>query len=175
MLKLRLFEIGDARTILSWIRDETAFRKWSADRYDHYPICPEDICTQYALGVESGLFFPMTAVEGDDVVGHLILRFPREDQQELRFGFVIVDDAKRGIGYGKQMLILAIQYAFSQFPIEKITLGVFENNPSAYHCYRSAGFRDVPTEQPEFYHVMGQDWKCLELELKREDFSGQKR
>ena len=40
----------------------------------------------------------------------------------------------------------------------------FENNPAAYHCYRAAGFQDVPTEQAEYYHVLGENWKCLEME-----------
>lgn len=166
-MRLRPFEKQDAQTIIGWIRDETAFRKWSADRYDHYPICPEDIWDRYAPGSGTGTFFPMTALEGNDVVGHMIMRFPGEDRKTLRFGFVIVDDTKRGMGYGKQMLSLAVRYAFARFPIEKITLGVFENNPSAYYCYRSVGFRDAQTEQTEYYHVLGQDWKCLELELER--------
>lgn len=155
--------------IIGWIRDETAFRKWSADRYDHYPICPEDIWNQYAFGVGAGTFFPMTAVEGDNVVGHMLMRFPCEDRKELRFGFVIVDDTKRGLGYGKQMLTLAVRYAFARFSIEKITLGVFENNPSAYYCYKAVGFQEVQTERTEYCHVLGQDWKCLELELVRTD------
>ena len=166
-MRLRPFVKQDAQAILGWIRDETAFRKWSADRYDRYPIGPEDICAQYASSGDADTFFPVTAVEGSDVVGHMIMRFPGEDRKELRFGFVIVDDRKRGMGYGKQMLTLAIQYAFARFPIQKITLGVFENNPSAYYCYKAVGFRDVPTEPKEYYHVMGQDWKCLELELQR--------
>lgn len=50
---------------------------------------------------------------------------------ELRLGFVIVDDTKRGKGYGKEMLSLAVKYAFEIFKAEKLTIGVFANNPSA--------------------------------------------
>lgn len=45
----------------------------------------------------------LTAFDESGVVGHLILRFTDEEQQTIRFGFVIVDDAKRGKGYGKEM------------------------------------------------------------------------
>ena len=65
----------------------------------------------------------------------------------MRFGFVIVDSSKRGKGYGKGMLELAIRYAFDILKAERITLGVFENNAPAYRCYKAVGFRDL--ELPE--------------------------
>lgn len=167
MLRLRPYEPQDAQVIVSWIRDELALRKWSADRYASYPVRAEDINSQYAGHETSDTFFPMTAVDESGVVGHLIMRFPDEEKKVLRFGFVIVDDVKRGMGYGKQMLSLAIRYAFETFGVEKITLGVFENNPSAYHCYKAVGFRDVEMDEVEYYPIMGEQWKCLELALEK--------
>ena len=112
-------------------------------------------------------FYPMTATDGNRVVGHLILRFTDEEKTVLRFGFVIVDDSLRGQGYGKAMLRLALRYAFEILKVQKVTLGVLENNPGAYYCYRAAGFRDVTAEPPESYHLLGKDVKCLELECQR--------
>jgi len=43
MLRLREYVESDATTILSWIKDEYAFRQWSADRYTEYPISAEDM------------------------------------------------------------------------------------------------------------------------------------
>ena len=103
----------------------------------------------------------------DQPVGHLIMRFTDAEKSTLRFGFVIVDDSKRGMGYGKQMLELALGFAFDILKVQKVTLGVLENNPGAYYCYQAAGFRDVPTDEPEYYHLMGQKVKCLELEIKK--------
>lgn len=166
MLKLRPYEKQDAKIIAGWIRDEVAFRKWSADRYESYPVSGEDINKQYAGHAHSDTFFPMTAVDETGVVGHMILRFTDEARKELRFGFVNVDDTKRGMGYGKQMLTLAIRYGVETFGVRTITLGVFENNPSAYYCYKAVGFQDVQTDEIEYYHVMGEDWKCRELALE---------
>lgn len=163
---LRTYREEDAAVIAGWIKNERAFRQWSADRYERYPVCPEDINRQYAGYETSDRFFPVTACDESGVVGHMILRFPGEDRKIIRFGFIIVDDSKRGMGYGKQMLSLAVQYAMDTFGVNKITLGVFENNPAAYHCYRAAGFQEIWMEQPEYYHVMGEDWKCLEMERK---------
>ena len=112
----------------------------------------------------------MTAFDESGVVGHLIMRFTDDNKKELRFGFVIVDDTKRGKGYGKEMLQLSIQYAFQILKVQKITLGVFENNEPAYRCYKAVGFKDVLLEECHYYHVLGEDWKCLELEMESIDY-----
>jgi predicted acetyltransferase len=52
---------------------------------------------------EGDNMYPLTAVVEEDVVGHILLRYPTEDKMLVRFGFVIVDDSKRGKGYGKQL------------------------------------------------------------------------
>ena len=69
-MKLRPYKAGDARTIISWIKDETALRKWSSDRYGAYPITAQDINYKYLECngdcVDPDNFYPMTAVDGDD-------------------------------------------------------------------------------------------------------------
>lgn len=85
--------------------------------------------------------------------------------EEIRLGFVIVDDERRGKGYGKEMLSLAIQYAFDFIGASKISLGVFENNKAAVNCYLSCGFRIVQRETVERYRCMNETWNCIEMEL----------
>lgn len=108
----------------------------------------------------------MTAFDDLDIVGHFIMRFPNEHRfDEIRLGFVIVDDQRRGNGYGKEMLSLAVQYAFDFLKVKKISLGVFENNKAAIKCYESCGFKKVKLENTESYHCMGDVWNCIEMEL----------
>ena len=85
--------------------------------------------------------YPLTAVVDNLVIGHILLRYPSEDKTVIRFGFVIVDDSKRGMGYGKQMLRLAIDYAQQELRAKHITLGVFS------------------------YLIDGEEWKGFEMEL----------
>ena len=106
--------------------------------------------------------FPLTAVVGEEIIGHILLRFPSEDKSVIRFGFIIVDDSKRGIGYGKQMLRLAIDYAQRELDAQKITLGVFCDNTSAVECYKSVGFRIIGADA---YSIDGKEWKGFEMEL----------
>ena len=155
---LRPFNINDAATILSWCKDNHAFRLWSADRYRDFPAKPEEMTEQY----KGDNMYPLTAVVGDAIVGHILLRFPSEDKSLIRFGFVIVDDSKRGKGYGKQMLRLAVDYAQQILGANRISLGVFCDNLSAIECYKSVGFRITGEDA---YPIDGEEWKGFEMEL----------
>ena len=104
--------------------------------------------------------YPLTAIVGKEIVGHILLRHPSEDKSVIRFGFVIVDDSRRGKGYGKQMLSLAIDYAQQELGAKRITLGVFCDNNSAVECYKSVGFRISRTDA---YVIDGEEWKGFEM------------
>ena len=113
---------------------------------------------------EGDNMYPLTAIVGEEIAGHILLRHPSEDKSVIRFGFVIVDDSKRGKGYGRQMLRLAIDYAQQKLGAKRITLGVFCDNISAVACYKSVGFRIIGMDS---YVIDGEEWKGFEMELNR--------
>ena len=158
MLRLRPYNKNDADTILSWSKDKTSFYKWSAGVMGKYPISKKKFSF-----VENLMAF--TAIEDDEIIGFFTMRRPSESVDELRFGFVIVDPAKRSKGYGKAMLRLGLKFAKDIYDAKKVSLGVFENNESAYYCYKAIGFQDIVLEEIETYTVLGEEWKCLELEM----------
>ena len=171
-LIIRPYKPQDAEKIVSWIKNERALRKWSADRYSAYPITVEDINYKYLKCngdcEEADNFYPITAVDANGPVGHLILRYMNKEKTIIRLGFIIVDDSKRGLGYGKRMIQKAMRYAFDMLKAEKITLGVFDNNPSAYYCYKAAGFKEISMEEDIEFEMLGEKWKCIELEVNKE-------
>lgn len=168
MLRLRPYKACDAQAITKWIKDEHSFYQWSADRFGHYPIVPKDMNDYYDQNKDNDSFWAMTAFDDSGLVGHLIMRFPDSDRSKLRFGFVIVNDSLRGRGYGKEMLTLAAKYAFEIVKVQRITLGVFENNERARRCYESCGFRAVKGAEPERYECMGELWNCIEMEMTKQ-------
>lgn len=174
MLYLRPYKKEDAEGILSWCTDETLFRKWTADRYPSYPITADDMNQKYfdANGdcAEADNFYPMTACDESGMVGHFIMRYVGGSHRILRIGFVIVDSQKRGRGYGREMIRLALEYAFRVAGAEQVTLGVFENNRPAYRCYQAVGFRPVPSERPRECEVLGETWKIIELAVNRSGY-----
>ena len=159
MLRIRPYKAEDANTVLSWCHDEKAFYRWTAGILGDFPI------TQNAFKFVESLM-PFTAFDETGIVGFFTLRNPDDSLDELRFGFVIVDPDIRGKGYGKAMLQLGLKFAFEIYGAKRVSLGVFENNLPAYHCYKAAGFDDVLLDTTETYYVMGEEWKCKELMLE---------
>ena len=159
-MRIRKYTSTDASAILSWTRDEKAFYQWSAGVLGTYPITEEDFAFVENLDA-------FTAYDDDGIVGFFTLRKPSE-QNILRIGFVIVDPDKRGKGYGKQMMKLALGIAFGR-GAEAVSLGVFENNLPAYYCYKAAGFEDVVLDETETYEVLGETWNCREMIRRNED------
>ena len=148
MMRIRPYKASDADTILSWCQDEKAFYQWTAGRFGDYPITQREFCFDESL-------MPFTAFDETGIVGFFTLRNPDESLDELRFGFVIVNPHKRGKGCGKAMLQLGLKFVFEIYGAKKVSLGVFENNPQAYYCYKAVGFRDVVLNTTKKYSILG--------------------
>lgn len=159
MLRLRPFKHGDAAAILSWSGSERDFCRWCADTYDKYPITEDELIEKYD---SSEGYYPMTAFDESGIAGHLMLCYADPAKTTVRVCFVIVDHARRSQGIGREMISLAVKYAADFLGAEKITLGVFEDNPAARKCYESAGF-EYNREKDRYYHVCGEDWLCLDM------------
>lgn len=150
MLEIRPYKSCDAKHILSWIDNQTKFYRWCADVYDRYPISENDINNFYN-SEQSKQTIKMTAVDNSDIVGHFTIRFTDKQKSVARLGFVIINDKIRGQGIGKKLIALALKYSFETLKARKVTLAVFKNNPAAYNCYKSAGFKEVASPNPESY------------------------
>ena len=161
---LRNYKKEDSPIIARWLRTEEELYKWSADRINKYPLEENDIEENYAPQIESGRFFPLTAEDEEgNVIGHFIIRYPREDDDSsVRFGFVIVDPKLRGKGNGKEMLLLGVEYVKENLSVNRIDLGVFENNEKAKHCYEAVGFKEYNIRDCEL--PIG-NWKCIDMEM----------
>lgn len=167
-LTLRPYQPSDAAVITSWLKSEYLMRQWCADRYEHYPVTPEDMNAYHAIYIDGQHSRALTMTDGnDDIVGYITLRTPAENAAEQRLGFIIVDDSKRGCGLGKALVSMAVKYAFETLGATKVSLGVFENNPSAIHCYEAAGFHRVFLPETESYECLGETWNCIEMEQQK--------
>ena len=62
----------------------------------------------------------------------------------------MIDKSKRGKGYGKKMLNLALQYAFQITGASAVQLNVFSENVLAKQCYESIGFVERKIEKDVF-------------------------
>lgn len=158
-IRIRPYKAADAETILSWCQDEKTFYQWTAGIFGDYPATEKEFSFVESL-------MPFTAFDEMGTVGFFTLRNSAESLDELRLGFVIVSPDKRGKGYGKGMLRLGLKFVFEIYGAKRASLGVFENNLSAYYCYKSLGFCDAVLDITEKYCVLGEEWKCRELVME---------
>lgn len=163
MVRIRPYRRSDADIIVSWIKNERIFRFWCADRFENYPITPDDLNDQYDNSEGSEDVFHFTAYDEQGILGHINIRFPdKNDIDTVRLGYVILDDSRRGQGLGKAMVKLALKYAEEIMGAKKVTIGVFAENAPALNCYLASGFKD--TGVVEEYAINGEIWNCIELE-----------
>ena len=171
MLKLRPYKPCDAQAIAKWVQDKDVFEMWGGERFGDFPITAEIIDNKYRLDngdcTEPDNFYPWTAFDDNGVVGHFIMRYINGDHKIIRFGWVIVDDTKRGAGFGKRMLKSGLHYAFELYGAETVTIGVFENNEPAHKCYRSVGFTDTAVNQSE-------PWNVIKMAIRKADYYANK-
>ena len=163
-MKLRTYEREDSPIIAKWVRTEEELYKWSSDRYVFFPLKDYSIDENYIPQIAAGRFIPLTGTDEEGkVVGHLIIRYPKQDDDSsVRFGFVIVDPEIRGKGYGRELLTLAIEYVRKNLTAKRIDLGVFVNNPKAQKCYEAVGFKEFGEH---FITTPFGDWRCADLEM----------
>lgn len=162
MLNLRPYKDCDAQIITSWLTDEESLYQWSADQYNRFPITAEDMNGYYSRFNFADNVWGFTAFDETGIIGHLTMRYPDANRNAIRLGFVIVAPDRRGCGYGKELVNTSIRYIREFLNVDKVTLGVFENNPSARHCYESCGFKRIGEES---YIIRDEVWKSIEMEL----------
>ena len=132
-----------------------------------YPVSEKRFLEAVAAREDNPGYFPLVAFDESGLVGFFIIRTPGEDDKKVRFGFVIVDPMKRGHGYGSRMLRLGLKFAFDIYGADEVSLGVFENNLPAYHCYQSVGFKETGARIT--YKICGKDWTDIEMVICNEN------
>lgn len=163
MLKLKPYEKKDAELLIRWLKNEITFRYWCTDTYEKFPPTETEINAFYASWGNHIKVF--TAFDGESPVGHITMRYLDESKEEIRFGFILVDGEKRGKGYGKEILRLALRYAFDVLQVNAVTIGVFEQNIAARRLYETLGFTE--TGEVKIYHFFGETWHYPILKMER--------
>jgi len=169
VLRLRPYKSEDSRYFAEWIKNEEVFLMWGGELFGSFPIDAETIDRKYTEQnggcSEPDNFYPFTAFDESGVVGQFIIRYMNGDHDTVRFGWVLVDENKRGLGYGKRMLEMGKNIAFNILKAKKITIGVYENNIPALNCYKALGFREAAEQPGKTTVIKGKECKVIEYEL----------
>lgn len=132
-------ESRDYESIEKWVDSEKIHALWCANLIP-YPITKESL---HAFLEKTAIEWADSAYVATETNGKIIGFFCYSVNVDDNTGFlkfVIVDNSLRGKGYGKEMLNLALQYAFTITGVKSVQLNVFDENAPAKHCYEKAGF-----------------------------------
>ncbi len=160
MLTLKPFKNSEADFVAQLLKNEETYALVCGNKYGQYPVTAQSI-TDYYSGLSSA--HPMTAFFEGRAVGHILVV---KNGANAVVGSVIIDDAQRGKGLGKKMLVAALEYAFKTLGAREVSIGVFEQNESALSLYNSLGFKETARESRTF---LKKECPYLWLKLKGED------
>jgi RimJ/RimL family protein N-acetyltransferase len=88
------------------------------------------------------LYFWVIAELGTNkAIGSVSLRLVgKPEDKKIRLGIAIADKSKWGKGYGREVLITMIDFAFYRLGVNRLELSCFSPNIRALKCYNRCGF-----------------------------------
>lgn len=139
----------DYEALARWIDNEKAHALWCANLLP-CPLTPEsfhDFLTASSMTWTDSAF--VATENSGEVRGFFCYGVNLKDNTGF-LKFVIVDSSRRGMGYGTEMLRLALRYAFEITGVKAVLLNVFDENTAAKQCYKKAGFVERRTDRNVF-------------------------
>lgn len=81
--------------------------------------------------------------------------------------YIVLDSRLRGKGYGRQMISLALKYAFEITGAAAVRLNVFDVNENAKKCYASVGFKEN-TYTENALSFQNETWGRYQMLIRKE-------
>ena len=168
-MRLRPFNLDkDFDSIKNWITDERTHAFWCAG-HTNFPLEKEDFSTLLKEIAEMFGDAPFVATTDEgEVIGFFCYGLNLE-RNEGMLKFVMVDGTKRGQGIGKEMIKLALKYAFEITKADTVQLNVFPENERAKKCYDSLGFVERNLT-PGAFKYKDEAWGRCNMAIKKEDW-----
>ena len=165
-MKLRKYDPElDFRYLKCWISDEKTHALWCAKRIP-FPLDKISFDNVVNLHYEKYGDVPFIAeTEDGQAVGFFCCSSNNEDHMRM-LRFVVVDNSLRGRGFGKEMLDMAVRYAFDSDDTEAVMLNVFSVNERAVRCYKKAGFKEVSVT-PAVFSYDNERWDRITMVINK--------
>lgn len=165
MLRIRPFKEMDTKYVAEWPNDPRTFQMWSGGHFQ-YPLTEEQLKAYYKKEQEDCFSQSFVAVnQVGTPVGFFRFRNMDYTKNTVHMGFILVDEKMRGKGYGKEMVRLAVKYAFEMLQMNVITLTVFAENVGAQKCYQAVGFQYTSFDEQQFTYK-DETWDLYTMEIQ---------
>lgn len=167
-MRLRPFIISkDFDQIKNWMMDERGHALWCANRFK-FPMEKDDFESVLFNMANEHCESQFVATADDGALLGFFSYSLNLDSNEGMLKFVMVNPSFRGQGLGKQMLKLALDYAFNITKADAVHLNVFPENTGAKKCYKSIGFTERDTH-PNAFAYKDEFWgRCNMIFIKKQ-------
>ncbi|UQZ34421.1 GNAT family N-acetyltransferase [Paenibacillus sp. PK3_47] len=101
---------------------------------------------------DSSVLLLIALRENDEAIGDIAIQDMDRNNRTANIRIAIGDSRHQGQGYGREALLLMLDYGFGILNLHRIELEVFSYNKRAMHVYESIGFtREGVRRQALFY------------------------
>jgi muramoyltetrapeptide carboxypeptidase LdcA involved in peptidoglycan recycling/RimJ/RimL family protein N-acetyltransferase len=142
---LREINGDDAKIIAGWHRDKDAnfLYQWAGKTRYTYPLTPQQLidrkksqdCEIYIIE------------DHQDPIGIIELAWKDYDKGIMRFGSLLINENKRGLGYGRKAIDLIEAKAFDDHKATSLELGVYAFNTRAMALYKALNYKVIAIKE----------------------------
>jgi ribosomal protein S18 acetylase RimI-like enzyme len=157
MMILRIAENEDLNTLISWIKDKEACKRWAGPRV-RFPLTLQSLKKDIEFSEENT--FVMVNDAGELLgLGQLL----EKENDRIHMARVIVSPLQRGKGFGDLLCRLLIDEGLKWFGKAYFSLNVYSDNTTAVKLYQKLGFKPKPapsnsiSDKDIFYMVLKPD------------------
>lgn len=158
-------EDKDFEYLAKWIDDEKIHALWCANLMP-YPITKENLHSFLEKNAMEWTDSAYVATEDNGKVTGFFCYSVNVDDNSGFLKLIVVDREKRGAGYGKKMLQLALKYAFEITGVESVRINVFDRNAAAKHCYEKIGFVEESISK-DIFPYKDETWNRCHMIIKK--------
>jgi RimJ/RimL family protein N-acetyltransferase len=143
-IELHPFSRNDFKELISWTRTPDELFIWSATTFT-FPLDESQLERHFQEAQTSKPRLMYTAVDSQtsEHIGHLELTRIDQENKKVSIAYVLVDPAKRGLGYGNGLMKSILNKCFYGMNMLIVDLFVFESNTVAIKLYQKMGFEIV--------------------------------
>ena len=113
--------------------------------------------------------FAVRLIENDELLGNIGFNDIDFVNKSGTLGIMLGNEKYYGKGYGKEALMLLLDYGFSFLNLRNIVLYVFEYNEIAYNLYKKVGFKEVGRIRKR-QELMGKFYDSIVMDILNEEF-----
>lgn len=138
LIFIRLSEQHISTTYLNWLNDSEVYKYLETGGSYTMDMLKAYVNEQYKKEI---YFWGIHLKDSNKHIGNIKIDPINLETNSGEYGILMGDRSNWGKGYAKEASLAVIKYCFDEVKLDKITLGVVEDNINAVFLYKKIGFK----------------------------------